>query len=326
MDTIASTNIITDIRNINTDFKTVTFSGYKKTNVIKEALVSLSLAKIEQSCYWIAELICSGCYEDIWDIIIKFYSQYIHTSNIKLSIYINKKLSEFKIIMSMYGDNMQEMRNFFSVRSLFCEIICILCTSNRGQQIIATKISSQDIQSNFTAPDTSYGMVIFKEGDPISIFAAVNELAYIITLQNGDYIHAWYWIECIIGYKVKIAEREEAPVGNAYKRDVVWIIWTIFMKQVNICDNKTIQCVVDNLLVLFSLNYNHSCHKKKKYILYMIAKILTSNKQMYKSFDDQIIFNQKDTIHNIVMKSNNIYSQIRKNEKLVTADVVLKIP
>ena len=85
------TTEINDIRKIS-DFKGITFSNFKKSEVVRQLLISLVDSKLEPSNYWTCELLTAGHFLCLWEVIIHFYSKYIQVSNPKLIIYIDKNI------------------------------------------------------------------------------------------------------------------------------------------------------------------------------------------------------------------------------------------
>ena len=60
-------SLINDIRMQNS-FKGTTFSKYKLSEVKKQLVTNMFNCQIEPSCYWAAELVCSGHYPELWEL------------------------------------------------------------------------------------------------------------------------------------------------------------------------------------------------------------------------------------------------------------------
>ena len=120
---------INDIR-IETEFRNISFSGYKLTDVKKQLLLNLKNSKIEPCCYWCAELICSGHFLELWENIFLFVGKHIHIGNPKIAIYLDKRYNVFRNIIQMkHYRTILDLRNNSTIRTMFSEIVVILCLS-----------------------------------------------------------------------------------------------------------------------------------------------------------------------------------------------------
>ena len=81
---------INDTRDL-ASFKTETFSGFKKTDVINAVIKSIEAKKIEQACFWTTESIVSGYSLILWEKLINYSCKVININNPELPYFIMKK-------------------------------------------------------------------------------------------------------------------------------------------------------------------------------------------------------------------------------------------
>jgi hypothetical protein len=315
---------IDDVRS-SSEFKGVSFSNYKKTDVKKELLNSLICSKIEPACYWCAELICAGHFGDVWEIIIYFYSKHIHLGNSKIACYIELKINKFKaIIKNGYELCELSLRNHDVVRRDFCEIMCVLCDAKRKHFYNEIKIKKEEmdmtiLKNKFKAPTMHYIEDILMSEDPKELTVAINELAYSVSDDAKDIIGACYWFEWILEFESICKKKKELIRCSRrdfidetkHQLDVIWMIWDVFMKRAEEMELPMMKKMIESLLSLFCFKYSPGCVRKRKYILYFAMALFCEKV----TFEEEIMRSeQKETIQNILNKKNMIFKQIKENE------------
>lgn len=300
------------------DFKTTTISNYQRSSVKNALIDNLGKSNIEVACYWAAELICSGLFIDVWDILILYYTKYIHIGNPKLPIYFESRFNIFKQICNN-SDEMDDicLRNNITIRKLFTELITVFCLSKKKNSYDDIIIKDNEfIINNLTeqlkAPSIEY-IKCFKMKDPKELFIPINELCYQLSVKNA--IKCFYWIEWMMYYDIYLKKKKEKciaverdyPVNLKYKRDMIWIIWDIIFEMID--DNNTILIkIINSLLSMYCIAFSTSSKKKRKYILYFAITLLCDDINL----DIPIIENKK-IIEDILDKYEQVYKDIKKN-------------
>jgi hypothetical protein len=309
-------------------FTTLTFSNYKKGNVKKELLNALLAGKVENSCYWCAEMVCSGMLPDIWNIIISMTSEYINTTNVKLPIYVEKRYKYFRTVMQEVANtssNELAARNNPKIRELFTELMCVLSVSKRKPKMPMVKLDPKvafdmhAISERLVAPSTNFAKNAFRPLDMKELFISVNELAYHISRESRNCTSACYWIEWIQQFEQRSVKNNELckcamrtmPLGVAdkYGNDVGWLIWEILEKEVKRREAPLLTRLYESLYFLYCFRYKPTTARKRRYIMYHVCYLLTEPLDL----DQKIIENQA-SLQQVIAKCNMVYRQVKKGE------------
>ena len=322
---------INDSRKI-TEFRNISFSNYKKSDVKKELIKSIIGNKIEDSCYWSAELICSGHFIYLWEIIFTIIGKNIHIGNPKLPIYIELRLNNFKdIINSGFTDNLLKLRNHEKIRKLFAEIMAVLCFSRKKNSFDIPKIKQTDFNFiNLTEKLCAKHKIlinkVFKKDDPHEIYIPLNEFAWNINQKIQDNFKANYWIEWILEYhkickknkKKKICARRNMNINDKFQGEMIWIVWDLIIEEAK-RRNNGLEKIILSLLNLYSLKYKEGSKHKRKLLIYYAVSLLTENINL----NVKVVTNN-EKIDKLKSKIDIIYNQIKKNEKALKTNYLFK--
>jgi hypothetical protein len=327
-------NHINDIRKP-AEFRSVSFSGYKKSDVKKGLTKAIFNGNIETACYWGAELICAGHYLDMWEIILLYMSKHIHLGNPKLPIYIEMRMNDFKAIVDNgYAGNELAMRNSKQIRILFCEVISVLCKSEKKHSMESLSINMKDetefllttVAGRLKAPSTHFCNFIIQNDDPKALFIVFNEFAYAVSMERRSAITACRWFEWIIGFETLCKMRKEPCFGatrgwsgvtEKYYKNIIWILWEI-IKNESEKRGKICSKIIDALFTLFTIRYTPAVNKRRRFLIYFAISMLTDYSPACNS--EIISSSTKEVISQLLPKIDVLYRQVKKNEHAPAID------
>lgn len=317
-------------RRIASDFRNITFSKFPRAKVKKELLNCINAGNIESSCHWSVELICAGHYNDLWEIILLYMSRYIHMGNPKLPIYVEIRFQSFKTIVGTSTSLELELRNNDKIRTLFAELVCILCYSRKKHAFESFAIKDINdfdmthLTRRLKAPNVNFARTTFKDDDPKELFIAINEFAYNISKECRDITSACYWVEWILQFEVlcknkKIGcsceRRGFANVDDKFQMDTVWMLWDALINEAKVRSNKGHLTIVRALLNLYCIKFTPGVKRRRKYLIYSAISCLTEDV----NFATPLV-ERKEQIYNITSKIDILYKEAKKNEVTPATD------
>jgi len=318
--------IIKDTRHLE-DFKDKSFSGFKKTDVLKTLFKSIEAGKVENACHWITECMISGYCIDILDKLINFSSKIIHINNPTLPTYLWRKYQYFYKAIDNINMRKQKhlcihFRNNQVLRNLFFDIVSVITCSPKTKRYDKYPKINEETDFHFEAikrrlhaqanfcPDS-----LFKFTDPEELRVVINELMFHFKNINSGYENCCYWIAWIFQWekknkKMKIKfEIDERDVGGIHKKlckDVVWLIWSAILTEGNTRDNEVKQ-QLQALYQLFKYGFTAGKRNARIPMIYHAIGYLTHTiKYTTRPICDKKVYIQCQCNVNVMFKMKKI--------------------
>lgn len=289
-------------------FTRLSFSNHKKQNVLQELTESLYYKKRDDALHWTAEMLCSGYISDLWKIYIMFYCKYIHMYNIKIPIYVSKKLEEYKKIQAN-----TDIKNNDELRAIFFTITIIYCETKNEHTLTSLPFTFHldKMYDHLKADHVDYIKPFFKEQDPKEFYIPLNEFVYHLE-HTKDKTSITYWLDWLIEYDIYLTKKKKNIYIQARtdefkddkkNRNIIWIIWEILRHNAKNA-KELVQQSIDSLFDLFKIKYTLANNKTYKGVLYVVVQLITTdvnvhiklieNVGLFKHLHDntQIIFNE----------------------------------
>jgi hypothetical protein len=290
--------MIEDIRTED-QFKVMTFSKYKRTDVKKEWMNTMNKGLLEACCNWTTELICSGLLLDLWELLFLFSFRNIHRGNPKLPLYLDMRYQGFKKIME--GTTELAVRNNPEIRKLFLEMVCVLASSKRSHayEIISIPKEEGIPKTRLKAPTIEYNKA-FRPNDPKELFIPMNEFSYMLHEKNA--IGACFWIEWLLSF----FHKRKCVLTDRQTKDPIWLVWETILLYAK---DPIVEKVVRASLSLFSAAYSPSSKEKRRFMMYYAITLCCEPV----SFDVEIITNKK-IIEQAYVKGDLLFQEKKLHE------------
>lgn len=328
MNSVATNFPIQDIREMD-EFKTSSFTGYKKTEVKNKIIHCLLDSKLEEICYWTAEFVAAGHFVELWDICFYFLGKHIHLGNPLLAVYIKKKYDIFRVMANeqLYQQNPLNLRNNSTIRELLAEVFCTMALSDKKHSYEELKIHEiadvSHIVNHLRADHSDYATYIIHHNDPHEWTIAINEFGYHISNPESYNMNlACFWVEWMIEFDALCKKRKQPllcekridypELESKFRGEFIWIVWeTILYYAQRRGDLEYI--LVNTLFQLFRVRYTSVTVKKRKPLIYFAISILTENNPCLKR--EILNENAKNMVAVAVENVHDIiYKPLKKNE------------
>ena len=319
-------------------FKTITFSGYKKTEVYKILFKSIESGKIENACNWATECICSGYMNELWQKLIIYCCISISINNPTLYNFLYKKNIYFNNIINNIDKKDRysnlNLRNDQNIRNLFFSIVTIATMSSKTKRYDKyPKLKDEDfvfdnIFKRFKAIANIIPDDLIHLNEPEELKLVSNEI--FTYFKNNNYDNSLYWVIWFFEWEKRNIKAKhnwnidsrDIDVDNKFKNDSVWIIWNLILLE---CEYKTdnIKLQIKSLYELYKSEYTSRKKSKRISLIYTCICFLTNEINWNTPLiNDNSIYIQTNINNNNMFKIKKIHEN---RDKIKDVGIDLKL-
>jgi len=274
-------------------FKDKTFSDFKKRDVITKLFKCIEEGKVEESCYWVTECICSGYSQELIEKLILHSSKINHINSPKLPEYLWRRhttfLSSYDHIGRKEREQLIHLRNTQSVRNCLFDLVVTITLSPRSKRfdkypkVTDDHFQYSSIQNKLVATMQILPSHLLRFTDPEELRIIMNEFFFHLKNALGGYENACYWVAWLIHWekmnkkkkiKFEIECRDINEVNPKYCKDCIWLLWEIIFYE---CSERSedIKLQVQSLYRFFRHDYTCGKRNSRLPLLYHAIGYLT---------------------------------------------------
>lgn len=279
-------------------FNNVTFSGYKKNQVVQQLEKSIINSQIEESCHWSVELIVSGHYQVLFDSIINVYCKAVNCNNPLFPMLLLSRYKKFISIQSHPDIQAKpiNLRNNDQFRYLFAELVLYICLSKKTHVYSLPKIKTDELSIGnikYRFKNNHFYLEnIRKEHDHHELIEIGNELVCAVASKNIQ--DALFWLQWILTWEktnkkkgVSLCHpRKITNIDTKFESDVIWFIWTII---IGICSHEIQKKQIMSLFHIYCHDFNSS--RKYQRISIVVSCLIF----LIEKFDSSIPITKNDS-------------------------------
>lgn len=251
----------------------LTLNSHIKDDIIQTSLKCIYKGSIDEANVWIAELLSTGLYHDIWLIIFTSYFRFISHLCPRMIDYLNQKYILFNQIKKSITTKTKSVINICNnqeIRNHLAEIITVLCLLPKTIIIVPPDINKY--QPNDITEKSHKLLQYMNVGTNSELNIQLMKLIdnyYLDDMDNCVYIINWF----VMQQDIQIQPIEQLVISSSLSKHCMWLVWQfILLQQKNIFSNNHKE-LLDILLTFYIYLYRkksyETCVDILSFLLYM---------------------------------------------------------